>query len=476
MGMEGLRALNRQERREVCLELVRKDPEGFVEMFLDLLERVEVLEDRVKELETQLSKNSRNSSKPPSSDGYQKPAPRSLRRASGKKPGGQPGRAGSTLEKVAHPDHLVEHKLECCPHSGVWLGEGDIVGSVSRQIFELPQPRLEVTEHRVYQYRVPGTGRIVQAEFPAGVTAAVQYGSRFKSWLVYLGDFQLLPTARIGQMCADLFGYTVSEATIGSARSTCFANLDHFEHQSKERLASSELLHSDESGMRVNGKLHWFHVASNDQDTSYHVHPKRGTEAMTEAGILPHFGGAMVHDFWKSYFRFEGVRHALCNSHLLRELQALIETGQSWARDMKAMLLAAHRDGGVHKLESWHRRYQRILKRGYRENQRRRGHRKRGQRGRLAQPAAINLLDRFRDYRADILRFLAEPLVPFTNNQAEQDIRMIKVQQKISGGFRTLQGARSFARIRSYISTARKRQASVLDALHHALLGQPDFC
>ncbi len=434
-------------------------------MFLDLLERAEVLEDRVKDLETQLSKNSRNSSKPPSSDGYQKPSPKSLRPVSGKKPGGQPGHEGRTLEKVECPDHVIEHKLERCPESGIKLSDRDIVGSVSRQVFELPQPRLEVTEHRVYQYRVPGSGRIVQGQFPADVRAPVQYGPRFKSWLVYLGDFQLLPTARIGQMCSDLFGYTVSESTTASARRSCH-----------EHLGKAQVLHCDESGLRVKGQLHWMHVAGTVQDTFYHVHPKRGAQVMLAGGILENFGGVMVHDFWKSYFAFTQAQHALCNAHLLRELQAFIDLDQSWAAAMKTLLLAAHRDGGSNSLRGWENRYNRILGQGYERTQQRRRHRKKGQRGRLAQPKAVNLLDRFRDYRQDILRFLENPLVPFTNNLAEQDIRMIKVQQKISGTFRSAHGAQLFARIRSYISTALKRQANVFDSLHNAMIGLPDFC
>lgn len=474
--MEQLRGLDRAARIAICKQIAERDLDHFVEMFVDLLERMEVLEDRVKDLESQLSKNSRNSSKPPSSDGYQKPAPQSLRQASGKKPGGQFGREGKTLARVECPDHVIEHKLECCPESGAQLGDRNIVGHVSRQVFELPRPRLEVTEHRVYQYRVPGTGRIVQGDFPAGVTAPVQYGARFKSWLVYLADFQLLPTARIGQLCADLFGYRVSEATMAAARRSCYEHLEVFETRVQKRLNQARVLHCDESGLRVKGKLHWMHVAGTAQDTFYHVHPMRGTEAMRAGGILGRFGGVMVHDFWKSYFNFSNAQHALCNAHLLRELQAFIDLDQSWASAMKRLLLAAHRDADATTLRGWKKRYHRILSQGYAQTARRRGHRKKGQRGRLAQPKAINLLDRFRDYRQDILRFLENPLVPFTNNQAEQDIRMIKVRQKISGSFRTFQGAHTFARIRSYLSTAIKRQASAFDSLHLAILGQPAFC
>ena len=231
--MESLRGLDRESRRKICKQIAERDLDGFAEMFLDLLERVEGLEDRVKDLEWQLASNSRNSSKPPSSDGYQKPAPKSLRQASGKKPGSQFGHSGRTLEKVERPDHVIEHKLERCLQSGIKLCDRNIVGHVSRQVFEPPQPRLEVSEHRVYQYRVPGTGRIVQGNFPAGVTAPVQVGGRFKSRLVYLGEFQLLPTARIGQTCADLFGFRVSEATLASARQSCYEQLEVFEQGSR---------------------------------------------------------------------------------------------------------------------------------------------------------------------------------------------------------------------------------------------------
>jgi transposase len=474
--MEQLRGLDRESRISICKQIAERDLDGFVEMFVNLLERVEVLEDRVKELEAQLSQNSRNSSKPPSSDGYQKPSPQSLRTSSGKKPGGQFGRVGKTLEKVEHPDHVVEHKLTCCPHSGIKLGDQDIVGTISRQVFELPKPKLNVIEHRLYQYLVPGTGRMVQGNFPEAVSAPVQYGPRFKSWLVYLSDFQLLPTARIGQLCCDLFGDQVSDATLGSTRRGCYEKLSGFEQELKKHLVGSEVIHCDESGLRVQGKLHWMHVVSNNQDTWYQVHPKRGTTAMKDGGILENFSGVMVHDCWKSYFKFPLAQHALCNAHLLRELQAFLEQGHLWAHSMKTLLLEAHQEPGRRTLSGWKSGYNRILSQAYEQTARRQGHRKKGQRGRLAQPKALNLLDRLRDYQEEVLRFLTNPLVPFTNNLAEQDIRMIKVQQKISGCFRTLQGAHTFARIRSYISTSRKRQVNVLDSLHQAFLGHPAFC
>lgn len=376
--------------------------------------------------------------------------------------------------QVEHPDHVIEYKLERCPVSGSALGQQDIIGVIKRQVFELPEPRLEVTEHRAYQYRIDG--KVVHAEFPPEVTAPVQYGRAFKSFLVYLHEYQLVPHERLSQLCEDLYGYQISEGTLANARKQCFAELEGFESILKERLSKSAVLHSDESGLRVEGELHWVHSASTELDTHYHIDPKRGRHGMQEAGILESFRGTLVHDCWSAYFSWEECLHALCNAHLLRELRFFEEDGQFWAPRMASLLKEAHRDPGSRTTKNWFRQYQLIIKSGYAENPTDPTilHRKR--RGRAAKPKVINLLDRFSLHRKAILRFLIEPLVPFTNNRAEQDIRMVKVKQKISGTFRSINGARMFCRIRSYISCARKRQRSVFLSLRNAFFQIPDFC
>jgi len=474
--VEQLRGLDRATRVALCKQLAERDLDAFVEMFVDLLERVETLEARVKELESQLGKNSSNSSKPPSSDGYRKPAPKSLRKQSGRKSGGQFGRSGTTLSQVEHPDHIVEHKMTRCPRTGRKLGEQDIVGVIVRQVFELPQPKLEVTEHRVYQYRVPSSEEVVCGKFPAEVSAPVQYGSRFKSFLVYMSEYQLLPQQRLSRLCEDLFGYPISQATVGAAREICYHRLKNFESSVKSRLRASQVLHADESGVRVEGKLQWIHVASNWQDTLYHIHPRRGTPGMDAGGVLPYYRGTMIHDFWKSYFSYIKAEHGLCGSHLLRELESFIEQGQYWAGDMADLLRAGLSDPGQRSLRSWSIGYGKILKQAREQNPYDPARAHKQARGRTAKPKVINLIGRFENYRADILRFLYDPQVPFTNNLAEQDIRMIKVKQKISGTFRSQLGADVFALTRSYISTAIKRNVSVFNAIEQAMNQKPAFC
>lgn len=472
--MSKILSTTRAEKAKQLRGMIAKEPEKFVERFLDMEEMILTLDHEVKKLRDQLRKDSNNSSKPPSSDGYEKPAPKSMRKRSGKKSGGQNGHEGRTLKQVEHPDHVVEHKLDCCPISGRTLGPDDIVGVIKRQVFELPEPRLEVTEHRAYQYRV--NGKIIHAAFPTEVSAPVQYGKNFKTMLIYMHEHQMVPHERLSQLCEDLYGYSISEGTLANARQQCFSALEGFESALKERLSGSAVLHSDESGLRVEGKLHWVHSASTELDTHYHVDPKRGRRGIEEAGILESFRGTLVHDCWSAYFSWEKCRHALCNAHLLRELRFFEESGQSWAPKMANLLKNAHRSAESRSLEDWFQQYELILQSGYAENPIEQNIRQRKRRGRVAKPKVINLLDRLSQHREAILRFLSDPSVPFTNNRAEQDIRMVKVRQKISGTFRSIHGARMFCRIRSYISCARKRQRSVFQSLRNTFFQTPDFC
>jgi transposase len=473
--------------RDELIVIARKKPETLVDLILalqeqnrQLQERVQVLEAQVQALQQQLAKNSGNSSKPPSSDGYQKPAPKSLRTSSGKKSGGQPGHEGKTLARAANPDRVIVHPLESCP-CGADLSKTPARDYESRQVFDLPEPKLEVTEHRCEIKACPDCGEKITAPFPVDVVAPVQYGLRFQSLLVYLKDGQLLPLNRIGQLCADLYGYEVSAATIESARKECHISLEPFEEQLKETLIDSSLLHGDKSGLRVEGKLHWIHSLSTALFTFYGVHEKRGQEAMDHFGILPLFGGVLVHDFWRPYLAYL-CAHAMCNAHLLRELKFLLEEmNQKWAGRMMDLLLkmleevkeqSPERSGlSAKEMARWLKRYRKILKEGYEENPS--PPVRTGQPGRLKKTKAQNLLVRLDHYRKSVLAFLYDFRIPFTNNQAEQDIRMIKVQQKISGRFRTLEGARMFARIRSTISTVRKHRLNVFGMIIHALEGQP---
>jgi transposase len=462
--------------REELLALARSQPEALVEIILVLQERLAQLEQRVKQLEAQLARNSQNSNKPPSSDGLSKPNPKNLRTPSGRKPGGQPGHPGQTLQRSKNPDHILIHELAVCPQcGGGGLSREPVLDYESRQIFDLPPRSLEVTEHRAQIKCCPHCAAQVRAEFPVGVSAPVQYGPRFQSLMVYLNQQQLLPYDRLAQLCEDLFGQPLSAGTLVAANERAFEQLEPFAQALVNQVPQAPVVHLDESGLRVAGKLHWLHVASTSQLTFYGVHPKRGTEAMDALGIVGACRQWVVHDHWKPYFSYQECLHALCNQHLLRELKFLWEEQQEvWARQLSDLLLALHRrrqkHGGLGE-----RQFKRALK-DYRAVVRRGRHRhprRPSGQGRCAQSKAANLLDRLEDFEGSILAFLWDEQVPFTNNQGEQDIRMIKVRQKISGCFRTLHGAQMFCRIRSYLSTCRKQRRNLWEAIQRAVLGRP---
>jgi transposase len=458
------------QRRAELLTQARRKPE-------DIVERVLALEERVRELEGRIAKNSANSSKPPSSDGLQKPAPRSLRQKSGRKPGGQPGHPGRTLLPVETPDHIEVHTLHTCPCGhcgGVSLHDAPALDYERRQVFDLPPLRLEVTEHRCEIKRCPISGREVRAEFPADVEAPVQYGPHFRGLLLYLFNQQILPFDRLRQTCADLFGQNISLGTLSTINARAYEVLAPVETAIIQALTQAPAVHADESGLRVKGKLHWLHVVSTPFLTFYGVHGNRGAEAMDALGVLAHCKAWLIHDFWKPYLKYDAL-HALCNQHLLRELKFLFEQcGELWADKLSRFLLdwksdPRARDGLEEDVfDQAHLQYQCILAEGRRKHPRR----KPGE-GRAKQDKATNLLDRLEDYDHCVLAFLLDPNVPFTNNQGEQDIRMIKVKQKVSGCFRTLEGAQCFARIRGYLSTCRKQGFILWDACFQAANGTP---
>ena len=452
------------------------EPDAVARRLLSAEAKIAVLEGAIasltvqlEELQSRLKMNSRNSSKPPSSDGLNKPAPKSLRKKSSKKTGGQPGHEGKTLEPVKQPDHIHELKLENCPESGVALNEEQIVGTLKRQVFDLPSPKLEVTEYIAYIYELEN-GQQVRAHFPEGVDSAVQYGFRFQAWLVYLSDYQLIPLRRIRCMCADLFGYSVSEATVVAARERCAANLNGFMEVVGKRLGRAAVLHADETGMRVEGKTAWLHSLSNSEYTLYHIDPKRGYDAIEQMRILENYSGFLVHDFWSPYFRLS-CKHAMCNQHIVREL-TFFEEKYSWASALKTLLLDCNKEPGSKSLEQWHEQYSKLVKDGYAEIDFKPKQSKQ-QRGRAAKPKELNLLERLYQHENKVLTFAKEAEVPFTNNQAEQDVRMAKVKQKVSGSFRSWSGAKLFASIRSYISTSIKQGHGVFTALQKAMQKEP---
>lgn len=441
-----------------------------------LEQEVSVLRQQLQELKGRLAQDSHNSHRPPSRDGLSKPARKSLRTRSGRKAGGQPGHPGQTLQRVKDPDHTQIHELGTCPQCGSRaLSREPAVDYESRQVFDLPPRSLEVTEHRAEIKCCPHCGQRVKADFPAGVSAPVQYGPRFQALMVYLNQQQLLPYDRLAQLCEDLFGQPLSAGTVVNANRRVYEQLAPFEWALVQQLPQAEVVHADESGLRVNGKLHWLHVVSTTGLTFYGVHAKRGTEAMDAFGILGACRQWVVHDHWKPYFAYQECLHALCNEHLLRELKFLWEEEREvWARQLSALLLGLYRRrqrrGEFNERQfnrAW-KHFHRIVRRGrYRHPRLARGP------GRQAQGKAANLLDRLESFDLNILAFLWNERVPFTNNQGERDIRMIKVQQKISGCFRTLRGAQIFCRIRSYISTSRKQGFNVWEALRRAVQTEP---
>lgn len=447
--------------------------------------RIVVLEAEVDDLKRRLAQNSRNSSRPPSSDGLAKPpAPRSLRRRSGRKPGGQPGHDGGHLEMVADPDEVLEHAVTGCDRCGRDLAGRPVESVERRQVFDLPEIVLTVTEHRAQRCRC-ACGHLSTASFPAGVSAPAQYGPRVRALGLYLTCGQHLPYKRTAVLMSDWLGAPVSTGTLATFIKDAAEGLDEFLDQVHAGLISAPLVHFDETGARAGGKTRWLHCASNEQLTFYALHDRRGTEGIDHCGVMPNYRGIAVHDGWPQYRSYRDVTHALCNAHHLRELLAVIEAdaeGQSWAvqadrflRRLHEKVLAA-RDAGQDQLPGpalagYRRAWGRIIALGHRQNPP--PTIRIGRRGPIGRTPAANLLRRLDEHRADVLRFAHDFRVPFDNNLVERDIRMIKIQQKISGSWRTTTGADRFFKIRGYISTARKQGQSLLEALTTLAAGQP---
>jgi transposase len=433
------------------------------------------LKQEVAELRRRLGKDSSNSSKPPSSDGLAK-KPRiagSLRGLSGKQSGGQPGHRGDTLRPVAKPDKIERHEATQCEHCRAALTAAMATRVEKRQVFEMPQPRLEVTEHQASIYTCACCRSVTRAAFPAEVRAHVQYGPRIRAAAVYLNAQHLIPEDRVGEIMRDLFGALLlcpaSIAAWGEGKAREWAVV---EAVIAAQVATAAVRHLDETGFRIGGKTRWLHTVSTAAMTYYRVCEQRG--AMFEALR----GGVIVHDHFKPYFTIEEVEHALCNAHHLRELKALIDIEKEpWARKMSRLLVRAAKQveravaqGKVGLSERCARRiivvYDAILRRGFAFHEAQSPlARRSGARGRSPKRVGHNLLERLRDHKAAVLRFVFDFMVPFTNNQAEQDIRMMKVKMKISGGFRTWGGAQTFATLRSVLSTARKQGWNILRTL-----------
>ena len=422
----------------------------------------------IADLTAQVGLNSRNSSKPPTSDGLTKPT--AVLRGKGGKVGGQKGHKGHTLKLVASEsvDSIQTHYPSFCGLCGTSIAASDCKLSERRQIFDLPQPKLFITEQQVFGCTCGKCGYRTLAQFPTGVNAPVQYGSGAKAFASLLNQHYLLPFAKVSDLFDTLFGQPFNVSTLQSSNTALYTALETTEEGIKTAISDSKVAHFDETGLHINGKLNWLHVAATEQQTYYFVHAKRGTPALMDTpSVLPHFKGTAVHDCWPSYFKFDNCQHALCNAHLMRELQAAFERSYTWAKALqdqfKELLLIKQTNKLNPELfEKYHKDIKNSL-----ENIQKDLEQADDKASKVAQKTKA-LVKRLNQQLDKFLAFAKDEAIPFTNNLAERDIRMVKLKAKISGGFRTELGASVFARIKGVIATARKQEKNVFELLKAA--------
>lgn len=440
--------------------------------------RIEALEAENAELRRRLGQTPRNSNMPPSSQGLEKPAPKSLRGRSGRRVGGQDGHEGRTLRRVDVADEMVRHEPLACAGCGAGLADAAVVAVTRRQVFEIPQVTARVVEHHLVSRRCD-CATVTSGSAPEGVEAPVQYGPRLSAVVVYLLVAQFGAQKRVAQAVTDLFGVPISQGSVAAMTGRAARRLDgDFLAALRTAIASAELAHFDETGFRVAGRLHWVHSASTDKYSLLYVHPKRGRDAMNDGGVLPGFTGIAVHDAWAPYDCYPDATHALCCAHLLRELIAAgeLDPAATWSEQgIRALLslkaaagtaLAAgadHIDADI--LASGVASFRHAALIGVKDHAD-----QHTTIGKKLHALARRMLDRIDDY----LRFAHDPRrCPFDNNAAEREVRMVKVRQKISGAMRTLTGAQHFCYIRSYLATASKHGINLLDALIQLASGRP---
>jgi transposase len=479
--MPTLRVPSEEEIRAIA----RQGEDEVVAFVGELLQAIAILAKRVQELEDKLAKNSNNSSKPPSSDSMNKPKrTRSLRKSSGRKSGAQDGHPGHRLEMVEKADQVRRYPVEVCSQCQTSLEKTSVKRIEKRQEYELPSIRLIVIEHQAEVKRCPHCGRENQAEFPTGITQPTQYGPDFKALLVYLNQKQFIPLERVVEFCVEVIDQAVGAGTIVEA--CCQANqvVEPVNQRTKRYLIETdEPVHFDETSLRVEQSNHWVHSAGTERATNYHLDEKRGTIGIDRAGILPKRTGKCVHDDWAAYYTYQNAEHVSCNAHHLREFAFLQERyPQDWEGAMVEHLLSIKKTVAEavargqtcltqEQLIAFETRYDELVQQGLALNPV--PQRPPRQRGKLKQPPPKNLLDRLRDHKAAVLTFMYDFKVPFDNNLAERDIRMVKLKQKISGCFRSEDGAKVFCSIRGYLSTARKNGVSAFEALKLAMRGSP---
>ena len=458
--------------RELVALLAARD-----EVIADQAQLIERLEARVGELEARLGQNPRNSSRPPSSEGYAKPPAEPKKSAAGgkrRRPGKQPGTGGKHLARVPDPDEVVWHSPPDCVGCGSDLGDAEVVDESVRQVFDVPRPRVTVTEHRVLRRRCGHCHATTAATFPDEATAPACYGPGIRALVGYFSVGHFVPVDRCAQILDEAFGVPIAAGTVAAIVAETADNLDPFITAARQVLVAGPVVCADETGARIGGRLGWVHVASDGQVTVLSAHQRRGKAGSDAGGVLPDFTGVAVHDGWAAYRGYD-CAHALCNAHHLRELQAAAEAGQQWAAYLADTLRYAHRQVKTAKaagrtsldadvLAAIGARYAGLIAQGHDANPPVTGR---------AKSKAANLLARLDTRRDQVLRFTVDFDVPFDNNQAERDLRPVKIAQKVSGCWRTMTGAQRFCTTRSYISTLRKQRLGILDGLARAALGDP---
>jgi transposase len=457
----------------ILLALVKKQSEEITY----LKEENSQLKIRIKELEGRLNQNSSNSSKPPSSDGFKKRIV-NLRKQSGKKPGGQPGHKGSTLQMVSTPDEVIEHgpHESCCCRCGLNAWE-DLPVEVA-QIIDIPPIKANVIEHRRSGFKCRKCGDTFMGSFPLEVSVdRIQYGHTIQSFAVYFNQYHFIPYHRLSEIFSDCFNVNLSVGSLVNFMKRAHSSLLLFEDRLRQGLLTSPLLHSDETGMRCEGKTQWVHNLSTPRLTYYHLDEHRGQEAMEQMGILPLYKGHLVHDRYASYFLYTDMSHSLCNAHLLRELKYLDEQEDcAWAVSLKDLLLKAkeHKEQSSSVSKPYKTRLENKFENLVHTHLKKQTRKVSLSvcRGKPKRSKEHNLLRALSKHKKAVLSFINESQVPFDNNQAERDLRMIKTKQKISGSFRTEDGGNIFCIVRSYLSTLRKNQQNILKGIHDALNGK----
>lgn len=468
-----------EEREKILLQII----ESQAAQNAKLTEQVTALTAQVEELIRKLDeknhrKNSKNSSAPPSSDGYAKPAPKSQRKSSGAKAGGQDGHKGNSMKLMKEPDEIREHyPIACagCPNKGVCHA------NIAERRYEseiVVESRL--VEHRQIACCCQMANNVtITGEFPQNITGTKQYGNNLKAFAVALSTVGMVGIERIRDLLTGVFQISVSTGSIQNWIHQLAEKINPAVGKIREQINRISVLNCDETGLRVAGSLHWLHCLCNERWSYFALHKKRGKKAMDDIGILPGYNKIMVHDFWKPYYKYDSATHAICNAHIIRELvYAEEEMKQCWAGKLRELLLEMNesrklleKDGSFQELvlQTYNLRYDNILADGFEANPV--PVRQKWKRGRPGKGKILSFLERLRDYKADILRFAADWSVPFTNNEAERTIRFSKVKQKVSGCFRTIEGAEEYASIMSYISTARKQGMAYFESVKQALSG-----